>query len=195
MTFDAQIFIDMLESLREYVRAIISEAIGVRKLRIFDFDDTLVVTRSLIHVTTAAGEHFDLTPGEYAVYNKRPGDVMDYSDFSKLIDPQEIVWTGRILRNLVNKGSEVVILTARARPEPIQQFLSDAGLPPLTVVALADSDPRKKAEYVVRRIETDNLDIVEFFDDSSKNVAAVAALQPLYPHTRILSRQVRSHIS
>lgn len=181
----------MIDLLREYIEMTIAEAIGGRKLRIFDFDDTLVVTRSLIHVTTAAGERFDLTPGEYAVYDKSPGDVMDYSDFSKLIDPREIVWTGRIVRNLINKGSEVVILTARASAEPIRQFLSDAGLPPLTVVALADSDPRKKAEYVARRIEEDGLDLVEFFDDSSKNVAAVAALQPKYPGTRILSRQVK----
>lgn len=181
----------MKDLLREYVQNALLEISGGKKLRVFDFDDTLVTTRSFIHVTSATGEKFDLTPGEYAIYEKQPGDSMDYSDFSKLIDPQEIVWTGRILRSLVNKGSEVVILTARARPEPIQQFLSDAGLPPLTVVALADSDPRKKAEYVARRIETDNLDMVEFFDDSSKNVAAVATLADNYPGTKIISRQVR----
>lgn len=180
-----------MDLLREYIRLLTTEAAGGRKLRIFDFDDTLVTTRSLIHVTTAGGERFDLTPGEYAVYEKQPGDVMDYSDFSRLIEPDEIVWTGRILRNLVRKGSEVVILTARAWSEPVQQFLSDAGLPQLTVVALADSDPRRKAEYVARRIESDGLDLVEFFDDSPKNVAAVRALQDRYPTTRIVSRLVR----
>lgn len=186
----------MVKLIREYVRRLLlTESVGGRKLRIFDFDDTLVTTRSLIHVTSSSGEKFDLTPGEYAVYDKRPGDVMDYSDFSKLIDPREVVWTGRILRNLINKGSEVVILTARAAAEPVRQFLSDAGLPQLTVVALADSDPRKKAEYVARRIEEDDLDLVEFFDDSSKNVAAVAALQPSYPGTRIRSRHVKAALS
>lgn len=177
--------------LRSYVAGVLSEGVGRRKLRVFDFDDTLVVTRSLIHVTTATGEQFDLTPGEYAVYDKRPGDVMDYSDFSKLIDPREITWTGRILRNLIAKGSEVVILTARAAAEPVRQFLADAGLPPLTVVALADSDPRKKAEYVSRRIVEDDLDVVEFFDDSPKNVSAVRSLQDSYPRTQIISRLVQ----
>lgn len=176
--------------LVECIRLLATEAAAGRKLRIFDFDDTLVTTRSLIHVTTATGERFDMTPGEYAVYEKRPGDTMDYSDFSRLVDPQEIVWTGRILRNLIAKGSEVVILTARAWADPVRQFLSDAGLPQLTIVALADSDPRRKAEYVARRIESDALDLVEFFDDSPKNVAAVAALRTAYPTTRIISRLV-----
>lgn len=180
--------------LRSYIAEVILEISSVkqRKLRIFDFDDTLVTTKSKIHVTAADGSKFDLTPGEYAVYERSPGDVMDYSDFSRLIEPEAIEWTGKILRSLVSRGSEVVILTARAAAEPVKEFLRDTGLPQLRVIALADSNPAKKAEYVARRIEVDDINHVEFFDDSPKNVAAVAALATKYPHVKIISRIVKN---
>jgi len=179
--------------LRNYIKEIVTEAAtsqSSKKLRVFDFDDTLVKTRSLIHVTSPAGEKFDLAPGEYAVYEAQPGDSFDFSDFSKLIDPEEIKWTVRILRSITAKGSEAVILTARAHEGPVHQFLADAGIPPITVIALANSDPQAKADYIARRIEDDGLTHVEFFDDSPKNVAAVRALKPLYPDVKIAVRHV-----
>jgi FMN phosphatase YigB (HAD superfamily) len=181
-------------SLRTYIAEVLSEMSSMnskKKLRIFDFDDTLVTTKSKIHVTAADGHRFDLTPGEYAVYERQVGDVMDYSDFSRLIEPEAIEWTGKILRSLVARGSEVVILTARAAAEPVKEFLRDTGLPLLRVVALADSNPAKKAEYIARRIEEDDINYVEFFDDSPKNVAAVGDLRTAYPHVKIISRMVK----
>lgn len=164
--------------------------IGEKKLRVFDFDDTLVRTRSMIHVTSSHGDRFDLTPAEYAIYTKNPGDVFDYSDFSGLIDPQQIRWTFDILRRIVAKGGETVILTARAEGNPIRKFLADTGLPELEVVALGDSNPLKKSDYIARRIEDDGFTHVEFFDDSYKNVEAVRSLQPQYPDVKIVSRHV-----
>lgn len=178
--------------LREYVSSILLERyknVG-RKLRVFDFDDTLVKTGSMIHVTNASGEKFDLTPGEYAVYEPLPGDDFDYSDFSKLIDPKEIVWTGKILRSIIRSGGEVVILTARAAQAPVYQFLEDAGLPAIEVIALASSDPQKKADYIEKRIVEDGVQFVEFFDDSPKNVAAVDALNGKHPGVKIISRHI-----
>jgi hypothetical protein len=168
------------------------ESLGAsaRKLRIFDFDDTIVRTGSLIRVTDREGNKFVLTPGEYAVYDPRPGDEFDYSDFDRLVDPREIVWTMRILRRIVARGGEVVILTARSSPRPVRQFLRDSGLPDLEVVALGDPDPRRKADYVASRVESGGLDEVEFFDDSHRNVSAVRALSALYPDVRIVVRHV-----
>lgn len=184
--------------LREFIGSVLREGRAFsRKLRVFDFDDTLVKTKSLIHVTNDRGETFDLTPGEYAVYEPEPGDQFDYSDFSKLIDPEEIVWTGQILRRILAKGGEVVILTARAAQGPVHQFLDEAGLPALEVIALADSDPKKKSDYIERRLASGEIDFVEFFDDSYKNVEAVASLQAKYPGVKIVSRHVthKTHIS
>ena len=61
-----------------------------KKLRIFDFDDTLVKTNSFIYVTHKDGRKSKLNPGQYAVYNEKPGDVMDFTDFQKVTDPKLI---------------------------------------------------------------------------------------------------------
>lgn len=182
--------------IKEYIKLLLSEAPKnrksfTRKLRVFDFDDTLVKTGSMVHVTNTSGDKFDLSPGEYAVYSPQPGDQFDYSDFDKLIDPQVIVWTAKILRNISAKGGEVVILTARGRPEPVQEFLKKANLPPLTVVALGDANPQKKADYIRRRIEADDLQHVEFFDDSYKNIVAVEGLKSTFPDVDIITRHIK----
>jgi len=39
-----------------------------KKLRVFDFDDTLVKTTSYIYITHKDGKTSKLTPGQYAVY-------------------------------------------------------------------------------------------------------------------------------
>lgn len=187
-----------MKLIKSYIKLIIDEAVSQRrpferKLRVFDFDDTLVKTGSKIHVITKEGEKFDLTPGEYAVYVAAPGDQFDYSDFEDLIDPKLINWTVKILRAIINKGDEVVILTARANPEPVKLFLQQANLPLIEIAALGSSIPEKKAEYIKNRIEKDNLQHVEFFDDSYKNVIAVQRLANLFPDVNIVVRHITTH--
>jgi hypothetical protein len=179
--------------LREYVLQVIKEERLSReqKLRIFDFDDTLVKTDSKIYVSNPSiGQTATLTPGEFAVYETQPGDQFDFSDFEKLINPRMIPWTGKILRNLADKGSQVVILTARSAEEPVKQFLSDAGLPTYEVVALGNADPQAKANWISSRIRLDKVKLVEFFDDSPKNIAAVRRLKDLHPDVKITVRPV-----
>ena len=53
--------------LRGYIKEIARNKVE-NKLRIFDFDDTLVTTDSKVRVKTADGKTLVLTPGEYAVY-------------------------------------------------------------------------------------------------------------------------------
>ena len=44
-----------------------------KKLRVFDFDDTLVKSNSKVYVTNN-GKKKTLTPGEFAIYNKKDVD-------------------------------------------------------------------------------------------------------------------------
>lgn len=185
-----------MDTIRNYIRLVISEidrsrrAPPEKKLRVFDFDDTLVKTGSMIHVTSGNGDTFDLTPGEYAVYAPQPGDQFDYSDFEGLVDPREIGWTVKILRSIIAKGGEVVILTARGNPDPVRLFLQQAGLPEIDIIALGNSDPQRKADYISGRIEADGLQHVEFFDDSYKNIEAVKRLKPMFPGVDIIARHI-----
>jgi hypothetical protein len=182
--------------LREYISEIINEPqSGSKRLRVFDFDDTLVRTDAKVHVTDAAGQTFDLAPGEFAVYDKQPGDTFSYEDFEQLVNPRTIRWTCRILQNVyAHHGPKgVVVLSARGVVGPIEQFLNDVGLVGVEVAALGDPSPQAKSGWISKRIDRDGLDMVEYFDDSHKNVAAVRALQPFHPDTEIVTRLVAHH--
>ncbi len=171
----------------------INEA-GEKKLRIFDFDDTLVKTKSNIYITHKDGKKSTLTPGEYAVYEPKDGDKFDFSDFEKVKQPQEIKGVTRLLKNIVRVGgSEIVILTARAAYKPIKDYLKDIGLDKLYVVALADSDPKKKADWIENKIK-DGVTDVFFIDDSHKNVSAVKALSKKYPNVSLKVRHVQHDV-
>ena len=167
---------------------------GEKKLRIFDFDDTLVKTKSNIYIKHKDGKESKLTPGEYAVYEPKKGDQFDFSDFEKVKQPQEIKGVTRLLKNIVRVGgSEIVILTARSAYKPIKDYLSDIGLDKLFVVALADSDPQKKADWIEDKIKGGVKDVF-FIDDSHKNVAAVKALSKKYPNISLKVRHVQHDI-
>ena len=167
---------------------------GEKKLRIFDFDDTLVKTKSNIYIKHKDGKQSKLTPGEYAIYEPKNGDKFDFSDFEKVKQPQEIKGVTRLLKNIVRVGgSEIVILTARSAYKPIKDYLSDIGLDKLFVVALADSDPQKKADWIENKIKGGVKDVF-FIDDSHKNVAAVKALSKKYPNISLKVRHVQHDI-
>jgi hypothetical protein len=146
-----------------------------KKLRVFDFDDTLVKTTSFIYVTNK-GKKKKLTPGQYAVYNEKPGDEFDYTDFEKVQNPNEIKKITKVLRRIVSSsgGAGVHILTARAAHKPIRQYLKDIGInmSKIYVTALASNNPKDKADWIEDKIDNEGYDDVYFADDSKKNVDA-----------------------
>jgi FMN phosphatase YigB (HAD superfamily) len=145
-----------------------------KKLRIFDFDDTLVKTNSFIYVTHKDGKTSKLSPGQYAVYKERPGDKFDYKDFQQVTNPQLIKGYVELLRRMVNSGGsrEVFILTARAAERPVSQFIKDLGINGVKVIALGDNNPEKKADWIEDRVK-EGYDDIFFVDDSPKNIDAV----------------------
>ena len=168
-----------------------NEAKGDKKLRVFDFDDTLVKTKSNIYVKNKDGKESKLTPGEYAVYEPKDGDKFDFSDFESVKRPQEIKGVTRLLKNILRVGgSDVVILTARSAYKPVKDYLKDVGIDNIFVVALADADPQKKANWIEDKIKS-GVDDVFFIDDSHKNVAAVKALAKKYPKVSLKVRHVQ----
>jgi len=164
------------------------------KLRVFDFDDTLVQTNSHIYIKHKDGKESKLTPGEYAIYEPKDGDKFDFSDFEKVKQPQEIKGVTRLLKNIVRVGgSEIVILTARSAYKPIKKYLSDIGLDKIFVVALADANPQKKADWIEDKIKNGVKDVF-FIDDSHKNIEAVKSLSKKYPNISLKVRHVQHTI-
>lgn len=177
--------------LKEYIKQLLSETSGEGSLRIFDFDDTLVVTDAVVRVTNDS-KTFELTPGEFASYDRKKGDVFDYSQFDVLVNPRPIAWTLKMMRHVYEKhgASSVVVLSARTLSRPIKAFMRRLGMHGVRVFALNDPDPDAKVRWIAKRIERDCLRFVEFFDDSFKNVAAVKGLNEAFPKTRVTVRHV-----
>lgn len=145
-----------------------------KKLRVFDFDDTLVKTTSFVYITKLDGRKLKLTPGQYAVYVPEKGDEFDYSDFQQVKEPRELKKITTVLRRIMraSDGNGVYILTARSSYKPIKQYLSDIGInsSKIHVVALGSSDPSDKSDWIEDKIDNEGYTDVYFADDSIKNV-------------------------
>jgi phosphoglycolate phosphatase-like HAD superfamily hydrolase len=171
------------------------QEISGKKLRVFDFDDTIVQTKSHIYITHKDGKKSKLTPGEYAVYEPKNGDKFDFSDFEQVKQPQEIKGVTDLLRKLAKAEGErtIVILTARGSYKPVKDYLQDIGLRDIYVVALNSADPQDKADWIEQKIKEGYNDVF-FIDDSHKNVQAVQALEKKYPDIKLQVRQVQHNV-
>ena len=184
------------------------------KLRVFDFDDTLAVTDADVMVTRADGTQFRLSPAEYAVYEpiaeynpttgeyiNEKGEVFDFSEFDRLINPRQIEQVARIMQKVVDAemrdgaGRKIAILTARAdaAANDIMSFIEDVlhiDGSMFEMITLGTSDPYAKKEWIEDQIIKLGMNDVLFFDDSPKNIAAVDELKREYPEVNIITRLV-----
>ena len=153
-----------------------------KKLRVFDFDDTLVITTSYIYVKDLNGNEIKkLTPGQYAVYTEKPGEEYDFRDFHSVQNPQEFKKVTKVLRSIINKsgGEGVYILTARpqAVERHVHQYLKDIGINKrIPVVGLQSNNPKDKADWIEKKIDIEGYDDIYFVDDSEKNVEATKTM-------------------
>jgi hypothetical protein len=169
--------------------------INETKLRVFDFDDTLVKTDATVKVIYPTGEEEVLTPAEFSHHKMNDKNKYDFSEFNFVINPREITKVTNILRNVINAGGsrDVVILTARdPESQPaIEDYLKNIGIDPdgIDIVLLGDSDPESKSNWIENRIVDGATDIL-FLDDSGKNIAAVNNLKVQHPDIKIDARKV-----
>lgn len=173
----------------------VSAKTGVKTLRVFDFDDTLVQTNSKVGVTEHSKlngeqlrEKYWLSAAEYAVFQKtkaaNPGVEyrFDYTQFIDVVEPKLVEGTFKILQRVIKKmrscgGIPAIILTARGHHarDNIKEFLLDLDID-LPVVTLDNSNPTAKAAWLKQAMLARNIPHVEFFDDSPLNVKAVEEL-------------------
>lgn len=170
-----------------------TESLNEGKLRVFDFDDTLVHTDSKIHVIKKlTGKKITMTPAEYAVYTEDEGDIFDFSEFSGPIkSAKEFKKYTNVMRAMLKAdGSDrkVVVLTARADSQSVKDYLKTIGID-VPVIGVGSSDPYKKSQWIEDQI-AQGYDDVYFLDDSPKNIAAVDRLKVKYPQTKIRTQNV-----
>lgn len=189
--FEIKLFIPMQQIFESWNKFLI-EAKSM-KLRVFDMDDTLLTTSSMVIVRDDSGNEIKkLTPAEYAVYDKQPGEHMDYEEFKNLKDPTPIEHAMQSFKTIYNSGlgedRKLAILTARGQEaeKEIIKFLNKMNLNPdkIDIVTVGDSNPIKKKDWIESQIKAGYNDIV-FFDDSAKNRTAVEQLKEEYPNINL----------
>ena len=161
---------------------LMNETVEGKTLYAFDLDDTLITSNSKVIINNPNKDPQILTPAEYAIYEPQLGDEPDFREFAGLKDPKVIPEMFNLFSQILTKTSgksnaKTIILTAR-QPEVIsdvKKFLASKGLADLKVHAVGSSDPMKKVEVILDYIE-DGYKIIEFYDDSPKNVRAVKTL-------------------
>jgi hypothetical protein len=149
-------------------------------ITVFDFDDTLATSNSLVDVTMPDGETFKIDATEFA----KRGDALlaqgaefDFSDFSKVIDGEPGPLMSK-LEKAINKfgNKDVYVLTARPAnsASAIYEFLKSLGyeIPLENITGLANSSPEAKAQWMVDKAALGYNDFY-FVDDAYKNVKAV----------------------
>ena len=152
----------------------------VKKIRVFDFDDTLARTKSNVLYTMADGTSGKLTAEQFAERGTEmleQGAEFDFSEFNKVVDGKKgpLFKVAQIMAD--KRGTQdMFILTARAAESApaIKQFLDALGLniPIENITGLGDSSPLAKSGWIVGKAAEGYNDFY-FADDASKNVKAV----------------------
>ena len=152
----------------------------VKKIRVFDFDDTLAESNSLVFYTMPDGTKGELTAEQFA---ERGSDLLiegaefNFDDFNIVRDgkPGPLLKVAKAIQNA--RGTEdVFVLTARApeSAQAIQSFLKSVGLeiPIENITGLGNSSGIAKSSWIVNKAAEGYNDFY-FADDAPQNVKAV----------------------
>ena len=152
----------------------------VKKIRVFDFDDTLATTKSNVLYEMPDGKKGSLTATEFA---KRAGELeakgaeWDFSEFSKVMKGAKgpLFEVAKFISESPGKR-DMFVLTARPADAagPIKEFLDTMGLniPLENITGLGDGTPQAKARWMINKA-ADGYNDFYFADDHLGNVKAV----------------------
>ena len=152
----------------------------IKKIRVFDFDDTLAQTKSDVLYTMPDGTEGKLNAEQFANDGSTllsEGAVFDFSEFNKVTEGKKGPLFKVAQTIAAKRGTEdVFVLTARA-PESqlaIYEFLKSQGLdiPLKNITGLGNSTGDAKARWIVDKA-ADGYNDFYFADDAPQNVKAV----------------------
>ena len=152
----------------------------IKKIRVFDFDDTLAKSNSKVLYTMPDGTKGKLSATEFArdaAKMERQGVEWNFEEFNKVVEGRKgpLFNVAKTIQD--QRGSEdIFVLTARPQEAaiPIQEFLASIGLniPLANITGLENGNPKAKADWMVNKFAEGYNDFY-FTDDATKNVKAV----------------------
>jgi hypothetical protein len=149
-------------------------------ISVFDFDDTVGLTKGSVLYTMPDGSKGKLNAEEFAKEGTKfleEGAVFDFSEFSKVVDGKPGPMVEKMKKMIGKFGPEnFFILTARPADAagPIHEFLSSIGIniPLENITGLGNSTAQAKADWMVAKAAEGYNDFY-FSDDAIQNVKAV----------------------
>jgi hypothetical protein len=175
----------------------------VKKIRVFDFDDTLAQTKSNVLYTMPDGTEGKIDAATFAKEAgnmEAEGAVWDFSEFSKVMQGTKgpLLEVAKIIAD--KRGTDdVFVLTARPANAagPIKEFLASMGLdiPLKNITGLGDGAPQAKAGWIMGKAAEGYNDFY-FADDSAGNVNAVKnALSQTNVKSKVQLAKLQSSLS
>lgn len=149
-------------------------------ISVFDFDDTVGLTKSNVLYTMPDGTEGKLNGAEFAKEGSRllaEGAAFDFSEFSKVVDGKPGPMVEKMKKMIGKFGPEnFFILTARPADSavPIKEFLDSIGIniPLENITGLGNSAAQAKADWITAKAAEGYNDFY-FTDDAPQNIEAV----------------------
>jgi hypothetical protein len=169
---------------------------GTKGLTIFDIDDTMFKTKAKVEVKKDGKVVKVLSPKQFNTYKLGRGEDYDFGQFkSAKLFKQTAVPIGKmiqkfkaILKNAVKKGSDVVLVTARADMDDKELFLSTFRSHGINIDQshiyragnIGGSSAAAKQKVFKKFLDTGDYKRVRLFDDDDSNLKALLSLKPDY---------------
>ena len=152
----------------------------VKKIRVFDFDDTLAKSKSMVIVNMPDGTNKKINATQFAQQAsdlESQGAEFDFTEFSKVVEGKKGPLFEVAQKIADARGTEdVFILTARPQNAdgPIKAFMKANGIdiPLKNITGLSDGTAEAKAGWIMGKAAEGYNDFY-FADDAIKNVQAV----------------------
>jgi hypothetical protein len=189
-------------------RSFITEQTRGKGLTIFDIDETLFKTKALVRIMKDGKVVRSLDNQQYNEYKLQPGESYDYGEFrnAKIFHDTSIpIWSmikkaQAIIRNAVNAGSKVVIVTARADFDDKKKFLDTFRRYGIDIDKVyversgnlnLGSSAKNKRFIFHKYLRGGKYERVRFFDDAISNITMFKALQKHYPEVSFEAYHVK----
>jgi hypothetical protein len=170
-----------------------------KKIRVFDFDDTLARTKSNVLYTMPDGTKGKIDAATFAkdaAKMEAEGAEWDFAEFSKVMNGTKgpLFEVAKIIGDK-SGTQDLFVLTARPQDAagPIQEFLAGLGLdiPVKNITGLGNGTPKAKADWVVNKLAEGYNDFY-FADDHTGNVKAVKdALSTLDVKSKVQQARIK----
>ena len=179
-------------------KSFITEQTRGKGLTIFDIDETLFQTKALVKVMKDGKIIRSLDNQEYNTYKLKDGESYDYGEFRSAevfqntsVPIMKMIQKAKaIIRNAVNAGSRVIIVTARADFDDKKKFLDTFRRYSIDIDKVyveragnlgLGSSAKNKRFIFHKYLRKGAYERVRFFDDAMSNITMFKALAKQYP--------------